>query len=220
MRISEKAPNTTETRAARTQTAAKATEKSATRAAHEQVADGVIERAPGRFAADLDGRWPAKGRPVHQRSIDRVLSGLPAKDREALKAAQVAMDKDQSAAGAPTHAMRGPGQTAQQARDQANRFVHSELELARRLEAEGRHPEAMRHLGNAMHTLQDATSPSHERFQVWDEKWNSVWSKNGRNHVLSEYYDPGPGSRLDRATQRAHEYFTGELALPTDFFDA
>ena len=220
MRIGDKAPHTPETRTARTPTAVAAAEKSATRAAHEQVTDGVIERAPGRFAADLDGRWPAKVNLVHQRSIDRVLADLPAKDRAALKAAQVAMDKDQSSAGAPTHAMRAPGQTAQQAREQANEFVLGELELARKLEAEGKHSQAMRHLGNAMHTLQDATSPSHGGFQVWDEKWNTAASRNARRHVWSELLDPGPGSRLDRATKRAYEYFTGERALPQDFFGA
>ena len=220
MRISEKPPQTTQTGTARPQMAARAPEKSPTRAALKPVTDGVIERAPGRFAADLDGTWPCKGKPVHQRSIDRVLSDLPAKDRAILKAAQVAMDKDQSSEGSATHAMRATGQTAAQARAQANEFVRGELELARTLEAQGKHSEALRHLGNAMHTLQDATSPAHEGFQVWDEKWNSVWSKQGRAHVLREYYDPGPGSALDRATERAYQYFTGDLALPKDFFGA
>jgi RHS repeat-associated protein len=172
---------------------------------------------------DRDGRWPTRKLLVHQNSIDRVLPQLSKSDRDILKAAQVEADMHQSNADASQHAMRSlrPNQSVEDARDKANDFVSINLQMARDLEAKGLHESAMRYLGFAMHTLQDATSPAHEGFQVWDESWNSVTSAHGIAHVNAEFYDPigtARGKSLDQATQRAYDYFTGKAPLPKDFF--
>jgi len=119
---------------------------------------------------DPDGLWPTgkDGSPaVHQASIDRVLPWLPEKDRIILRNQQIKADEDQSAVAAYQHAMRSPGETAAEAQRRANAYVRAEIKTARCLEAAGKHEEALKHLGNAIHTLQDSTSPMHAGFQVW-----------------------------------------------------
>lgn len=162
---------------------------------------------------DPDGRWPTKVKLVHQASINRVLAFLPYSDRSILNAQQVEMGVDQSSAGAFRHAMRAPGQTPLEARQAANEFVRSELEIARNREKTGQHVEALRHLGNAIHTMQDSTSPAHQGFQEWDEHL-SILSKVG--HVKQEFFDPGAGSTLDAATQKAWNIFRSNAPIPVE----
>jgi len=169
---------------------------------------------------DPDGRWPTKVKLVHQNAIFRTLSFLPLRQRAILERQQIIADRDQSAGGAFMHAMRGPEQTVAEAKRLANAYVRSEIELARLLDRDGDRDEALRHLGNAIHTLQDATSPAHSGFQEWRDEWGTARSAQGRQHVSQEFYDPGPGSALDRATRRAWDYFVGNRVLPKDFFEA
>ncbi len=98
----------------------------------------------------------------------------------------------------------------------ANNFVRGQLMRARALEKSGKHPEALEFLGNAIHTLQDATSPAHNGFQEWNEKWDPL--EEYLYHIKWELYDPGHDSELDRATARAWNYFKGTSPLPNDFF--
>ena len=170
---------------------------------------------------DPDGLWPTgkAGSPtVHQDSIDRVLPWLPEKDRKILRDQQVKADEDQSTAAAYQHAMRSPGETAAEAQRRANAYVRSEIKTARCLEAAGKHEEALEHLGNAIHTLQDSTSPMHAGFQVWGGISSLADLRKGLSHVKGEGYDPGYGTRLDWATRRAWQYFRGKRAMPADFF--
>ena len=72
---------------------------------------------------------------------------------------------------------------------------------------------AMVHLGNAIHTLQDATSPSHKGFQTYDDPVP---------HALEELQYPEVGSserkQLEAATQWGYEmYKSGEM--PENIFD-
>lgn len=69
------------------------------------------------------------------------------------------------------------------------------------------------HLGNAIHTLQDNTSPAHEGFKVWNAAWGRL-HKNTILHVADELYDPGEGSKLDEATRIAQKLFLQDLSLP------
>jgi hypothetical protein len=165
--------------------------------------------------------WASKLRwTVHQQAINRALAFLPARDRRILCEQQALADGDQFQTNATTfrHAMRSPLQSVEDARTLANRFVREQIELARELRAQGNRDEALRTLGFAMHTLQDATSPAHEGFQVWDERWNNYHSSESREHFFREKDDPGANSRLDATTRRAWDYFEGRRPLPTDFF--
>ncbi len=163
---------------------------------------------------DPDGRWPSKILLVHQASINRVLSSLSDKDRHILNQQQVEIDVDQSSSGSFRHSMRDPmQQSPNEAREAANNFVRNEIQLARILEKHGQHERAMVHLGNAMHTMQDDTSPAHQGYQEWDE--HASWqSKAG--HVQREAFDPGAGSALDTATQRAWDIFRSNEPVPRE----
>ena len=72
----------------------------------------------------------------------------------------------------------------------------------------------MKYLSLAKHAMQDATSPAHAKFRPY----------YGGNmelglHMFEELFDPKEGSNLDRATDLAYKYNTGELPMPRDFFE-
>ena len=169
---------------------------------------------------DFNGLWPTGSfgsHNVHGDSILRVLPFLPPSDLKILVAEQVIAVKDQSAAGSFKHAMSDGknNQSVNEAMDLANQFVLHALKVARCLEKEGRHEEALQALGDAMHALQDSTSPEHNGFKPWDGHPNS-WS--ALLHGLGENFYPGAGSNLDAATKDAYDYFTGAIQMPKNFF--
>jgi RHS repeat-associated protein len=167
---------------------------------------------------DPNGKWPSRApMRTHQAAIDRALSFLRASDRTILKQQQVAIDRLQSSEESPLHAMTPAGRPRESAIRQANNFVRSSLERARELEASGQHEEAMKNVGNAIHTLQDSTSPSHRGFQEWNGAWSAL-DREAQEHVEKEFFDPGPNSELYAITLRTWRYFTGALSMPTDFF--
>jgi hypothetical protein len=114
------------------------------------------------------------------------------------------------------HAMSSPTDPAPQAIYKANHWVRRELTQARVYEAQGNRRQALVHLGNAMHTLQDATSPVHRGFQYWDDKWSL--SLQWVNHEQYELFDPGPGSALYKETLRAYVFWKSRKPLPHTFF--
>ena len=165
---------------------------------------------------DNNGLWPTGkyGSPkVHQNSIARTLDNFfSPEDILILQGQQAIMDADESLEGAFKHAMSAPGQPAWYARFLAENFVRNEITAAQDCEHAGgrsNHIIAMQHLGNAMHTLQDATSPSHKGFQTWYGEYHL----SAISHVLGENYDPGPGSDLDQATIQAWGYFQGLISM-------
>jgi hypothetical protein len=108
------------------------------------------------------------------------------------------------------HAMTpGRGDKAE-ARKAANDFVRANLDAARNSMF---FEDAMSSLGKAMHVMQDATSPAHRNFRRYNGGVLEFLS-----HISEEFFDPGAGSNLDRATEQAYKYFTGELPYPDDFF--
>jgi RHS repeat-associated protein len=167
---------------------------------------------------DKNGLWPTHVRHTHQNSIDRALPFLSERDRMILRHQQVVVDREQSTAASFKHAMRGTGESAAQARADANTWISSSITDARRLEAHGQHAMAMVRLGDAIHTMQDATSPSHVGFQEWNDAWGTIdWRVT--KHITGEFYDPGQMSTLDEATRNAWKYFTGAKPMPNDFFE-
>jgi RHS repeat-associated protein len=164
---------------------------------------------------------------VHQTSIDRSLWFLPIEDRVVLMNQQWKIDApwSQTPENSHIHAMReasdtGPWETVEHAKERANEFARNEILEARRLQAEGKRTEALAHLGNAMHTLQDSTSPAHRGFQGWHGEKGFVNHLREYLHIVREFSRPQwENKELDEITLRAHQYFTGELPLPKDFFD-
>ena len=122
----------------------------------------------------------------------------------------------QDPAYAPQHATRRPGQTREDARGEANRFIRGKICLARELAGRGFEDQPLTALGQAIHTLQDSTSPAHFDFQ---EAWpatipSSIWNWT---HYRTENFDPGAGSVADFQTINAWDYYNG-APMPSDFF--
>jgi hypothetical protein len=101
-------------------------------------------------------------------AIDRVLAGRVTEEQLGqLQRQQVTIDEDQAASSQYKHAMRSSGQSIADAVEQANTFVRERLTTAIESYRSGDSDSAMASLGEAIHTLQDATSPSHRGFQEW-----------------------------------------------------
>ena len=148
---------------------------------------------------DPSGCWPSEYFwKVHQQAIQDTLSFLSAAELQTLESADAGMDASeyQTSDFSYIHAMSSPVNSVIDARIKANNFVRSEVSTAKRLEAKGKHNLALKHLGQAMHTLQDSTSPAHENFQFWDGSWGT-FDYPFQRHILEELYNPGPGSELE-----------------------
>jgi hypothetical protein len=138
----------------------------------------------------------------------------------------------------PIHAMKPHSISKAQAIAESEAFVRDNLASAREDLADGHTQRGYEHLGYAMHTLQDATSPSHEAFQEFgsDEPGIVGWVKHQAlaiAHVAQELLYPGdpvvhgelaPGNRavkgeLEAASRWAHDIATGEASMPEKFFN-
>ncbi len=83
------------------------------------------------------------------------------------------------------HAMREPGESAEQAHDKMQQYVSQKLESFYQNIYEGNHEKAYFLLGMALHPIMDSTSPSHEGFQVWDGS-KGIFSPAGLLHGAQE----------------------------------
>ena len=91
-------------------------------------------------------------------------------DRNILKRASADVDSiwsGQTNAGSFRHAMRGWGQSAQQAAGLTKLFIQNRLEYAADLQRGGSHQPAIYHLGEGMHTIADSFSTEHRGTQAW-----------------------------------------------------
>ena len=159
---------------------------------------------------DPDGKWPAIVIDIHQRSIKRILTNLSLHEKNILNQQQRVMDISPRYADPNMHGLAESGQTSLQAWEGANNFVRSELTLARELEGRGQHDDALIHLGNAMHTMQDATSPVHEGYQQDPHGFGYV------SHLAGEAFEGNRGPALDAMTQRAWDIFRSNEPIPKE----
>ncbi len=109
------------------------------------------------------------------------------------------------------HAMTPAGQSKTDARKDANDWVRDNINKARNSRSI---EDSMKYLSNAMHAMQDATSPAHVNFRKYYGGDMELYL-----HIFQEFFDPKEGSNLDRATDLAYKYYTGQLPMPRDFFD-
>ena len=168
------------------------------------------------------GHWASiPGFPVHQMAIDQELSFLPESDKSVLRDEQVKVDNHQDASDSYMHAVRDGDhwQTISEANSMANYFVKHHIFYARLAQARGDRPKAMSELGQAMHTLQDSTSPMHHGFQRWYNYFGGAFNPNEWIHGAGEAVNPGPGSWLYKATRIAYDYFNDKAPMPADAFD-
>ena len=155
----------------------------------------------------------------HQNATRRSLSGLASENQiELLAQEQESFDNEtQDERYSPWHAMRRIGQNPGDARREANQFIRFSICQAQIYAKQGLNEFAMQSLGQAMHTLQDSTSPAHFDFQQsWENTPSGIISNSP--HYYIEKFDPGAGSLADYQTIRAWGYFTGQIAMPDDFF--
>ncbi len=110
--------------------------------------------------------------------------------------------------------MTPTGWSKKKARKRANQFVNDEIRVAQGFIDKKDNHNAMLHLGYAMHCLQDATSPAHAGFKVYEGGHLELAS-----HVYEELFDPGPESWLDKATELSYKYFQNQLPCPADYFE-
>jgi RHS repeat-associated protein len=172
---------------------------------------------PYRFT-DLTGQWATD---IHQQYIRSVLGSLPEHDVSIMVQQQSVIDAlaVQTNDNQYKHALATFDQTSEQARTAANKFVFDELVTARILSMVGDRDAALEHVGNAIHTMQDATSPSHRNFQIWDTRMSPM---RMLEHLMVEALPPLPESQEDRelatATKRGWDIFSGTGAIPTAVF--
>jgi RHS repeat-associated protein len=142
---------------------------------------------------DPSGLWsPAAHDVLFQEGLQGVAS--PA-DIAALQAASREFDERTGlpVSTAHMHCMARPGQNPDEARRWAENFIEQGIRTARNLAAGGNRPGALRELAEAMHTMQDCTSPEHVdeqgRCRVWDPRSasalrHSKWEFQGNERVI------------------------------------
>ncbi len=95
---------------------------------------------------------------------------LPDNALKQFKEASRYVDEFQEANLSYLHAMRAPGQSAEEAQRLMNDFISKKVADYKRLMSEGKTDDAYFALGMAMHPIMDSTSPSHKGFQEWRTK--------------------------------------------------
>jgi hypothetical protein len=163
--------------------------------------------------------------PIHQQAIDAALEALGVPDdlRRVAVEQQAIVDDDQTTQDSFEHAMTGSEVGRLHPPDiqpwiaKADAYVRQHLTAA--IQA-GATTEGFQHLGVALHTLTDASSPVHQRFQPWAEDEGII---DKLIHVMQEraYPDEGSSERveLEGAVRWAYALFLrGEASLPPQFF--
>lgn len=179
--------------------------------------------------------WSSKSfplfEPIHQQAIDKILGKqLNDAEREILKQAQTTVDKDQAASQSAEHAMTGIETESADVPAQRKRYIQlshqwvdGNLREAISLRKAAQMRPALERLGQAIHALQDSTSPSHQCFQVWSTN-ESSWDK--ARHVMAERLYPRAAELkarrewLEGAVAWAYDIFMERAPLPAQFFAA
>lgn len=142
---------------------------------------------------DANGLWPFY---IHNEIINESFPGMSKQDLQGLKNASWNMDfgkGQQDPANAFEHGMRdGPAnQDPMAAQRKGDDFISQQVQTAQQAQADweaqghtGIAPAALTAFGNALHTVTDRTSPSHEGNQPW---YNDPWyNKRTRTHIEGE----------------------------------
>ena len=182
------------------------------------------------------GAWSSKDcplfEPVHQIAIANVLKAdfSPA-DILVLQQQQALVDEDQKPSQSFEHAMTGVEKGQSPAGElpvyiaKTEAFIRTNLAAAIAARKAGS-ADAIPHLGQALHPLEDATSPAHVGFQSWsyDESW---WAM--AVHVSKERVYPDDSSdsaqvankkALEGVVEYAYDIYMEKVPMPAQFFDS
>jgi len=157
------------------------------------------------------GAWSSRATPIseqiHQIAIqDSLTDKLSAADLAALLKEQAHVDDDQGTTASYKHAMTGVDNPALLNATRpiyvwcTNEYIRSNLIAANAQYQHNRasNPQAMVALGDALHALEDATSPAHQGFQQWsDHFW--LWTKS--KHLFQESAYPSSDADKTRRGQ-------------------
>jgi len=189
------------------------------------------------FACLLSGgaayAWASAAGPltdaIHQKAIDNVLKSMSASDRKILKDQQSLVDKDQDPDQSAKHAMTGITQASQNEAAQriiyialSEDLIHKAMLLAINARKSNNINIALPALGEVIHALEDASSPSHRGFKIWSYQFG-IWEM--ARHVLKERVYPNDGtadryqSHLEGAVQYAYDIYMETVAIPVHCFD-
>ncbi|WP_200957071.1 RHS repeat-associated core domain-containing protein [Rhizobacter sp. Root1238] len=144
---------------------------------------------------DPNGLWATD---AHGAIIDAAFPGLSPLLLAKIKGGSEAVDglANQLGDGSYMHAMRGPGESIENARGRACEFIRRNLATYNALKdsavAKNR-LSAYYSLGQALHPIMDSTSPQHRGFQVWDPRAGDVLNRQ------SQPYQHGNNSPEDLA---------------------
>ena len=164
---------------------------------------------------------------VHQKANENAVNQASWKfyDQKHKKARIKAMDdgteeaddsKNQTGEKSYMHSMRNldKKQSVEDANLLANIYVRLFWRAAREYQAKGDEDMAYKMLGEAIHPLQDATSPAHNGFQGWGD---NVSDDDKARHVLKEFRYPGNQSNLQSITNQYVNLFMNSYNnLPDD----
>jgi hypothetical protein len=120
--------------------------------------------------SDPFGLWPFG---THNKIIDAALPNVGFMDRALIKLGSVLLDvTTQAQKYSNLHSMSERGQNALAQKVGTKEFVANATGAAAALQATGHHALAMIELGEAMHPIMDATSPSHTDAHGEPRVWN------------------------------------------------
>lgn len=167
---------------------------------------------------DAIGLWPSKWPfDMHQDVIREYIPVGPELMKNLIWAQEYADSAQfQTGANAYRHAMRNKGQSTCEAMSQAEAFVRQQMEWAIFNHNRGKEGPALWQFSEALHTLQDATSPAHIGFQEWsdDPGFLAVLGHVTRESIL---YRPSERARLTAITKKAWGWYSSGH-LPDRFF--
>jgi RHS repeat-associated protein len=181
---------------------------------------------------DPSGQWSSKSipliaQPVHQMAVQNVLGGqVDVRWVRLMQQRQVEMDKAQAPQDQYLHAMVGVGGSRDEAIRLANQFVHDRVAAAQAELKDGNLPQAYSDLGDAIHTVTDATSPVHRGFQTYDPGHIGFgeYTYGALKHGLAESTYPAEGTPERAELEGGIRYLYDLVRNPTSpipqtFFD-
>lgn len=183
--------------------------------------------------------WASTATPIcqtiHQDAIENVFQTYVGLDHQPLPPAALAIlqeqqkviDRHQAPSQSSEHAMTGVerGETPAQRRAAfiagTEKFLHDQLNAAIAARNAGRDA-GWESLGQAIHPLQDATSPAHRPFQAW--RYNETWFSMAVHVWKESQYPEDEGDTaplradLENAVRWALDIYFEKTPLPDHFF--
>jgi len=153
---------------------------------------------------DRNGKWPER---IHDHILDKAFGGILTNDQiSILKQASVFVDTHQGVNDSYLHEMSAPGQTVNDAEGLMSCYIQTQEDRATEKLGEVKFNDALYEVGQALHPIMDATSPSHTGFQVWREPGENVFNAAlAVEHFMLEF-NISPGQLETTANAVKEEY--------------